>query len=110
MFLITKYLDLVDENCHGMLETDYCTITSAAVQYPISIRNTILTVDFLRLVNDDLISHPDTEDADRNREYFNASSPNALYGHLLALYYIFNAGYKSNATVTCTTLSHCGPF
>lgn len=100
MFLITKYLDSVNKTCYGTLRTDNCSITSATVQYPISIRDTTLTIDFLRLVNNHLnITFNYTSAADQNRKNFDGtvSNPNAPYGSLQALYYVFSTGYKSNA-------------
>jgi len=99
MFLITKYLDSVNETCHGTLWTNNCSITSATVQYPISTRNTTLTIDFLRLVNNHLnITSNYTSAADRDKKYFDVNA-NAPYGPLQALYYVFSKGYKSKATL-----------
>ncbi|KAF2788520.1 hypothetical protein K505DRAFT_328876 [Melanomma pulvis-pyrius CBS 109.77] len=64
IFLTTKYIESVDDACTATLRTDTCNIIPATVWYPISIRNTSLTLDLNRLLAQPSIKSNYTSAAD----------------------------------------------
>jgi len=51
LFLTAKYLDSADDNCMGEVITQTCNIIAATVEYPITIKNTTITLNLGQLLS-----------------------------------------------------------
>lgn len=88
LFLSTMYLSSVDGSCMGTITTDTCNIIPATVEYPISIQNTTISLNYDNLLTNRSVVSNYTSPGDKaNLPYDTPSGPltglNALMGTYL---------------------------